>query len=278
MYFSGEPQNMTRRIRRRTDCQSVLENSDGLAIRPTGKPRVTVRLFPGRLLAAVLAAAVCSSAVLAQGSRPEPQSKTSQKPQKQNRWESRIRAFEAQDKKQPPPKEGILFVGSSSIVGWDLKKCFPGLPAINRGFGGSQVADSVHFAERIVLPYRPRVIVLYAGDNDVAAGKTPQQVLADYRAFVNKVHAALPKTRIVFVAIKPSLRRWHLVGKMREANRLIRAAAAKDPRLVFVDVDGPMIGADGKPRPELFRKDGLHLNAAGYKLWSDLVRPHLKLD
>ena len=234
------------------------------------------RSTPGRLLAAVLAAAVCSSSALAQSPQPKFQPK---KPEKQqNRWEPRIRAFEAQDKKRPPPEEGILFVGSSSIVGWNLKKCFPDLPALNRGFGGSQVADSVHFAGRIVLPYRPRVIVLYAGDNDVAAGKKPQQVLADYRAFVNKVHAALPKTRIVFVAIKPSLRRWHLVDKMREANRLIRAAAEKDPRLVFVDVDGPMTGADGKPRPELFRKDGLHLNAEGYKLWSDLVRPHLKLD
>ncbi len=195
-----------------------------------------------------------------------------------NRWEPKIRAFEALDKKQPPPQGAILFVGSSSIVGWDLNKCFPDLETINRGFGGSQVADSLKFAERIVLPYRPRVIVFYAGDNDVAAGKTPQRILADYRQFVAKVHAALPNTRIVFVAIKPSLARWRLVGKMREANRLIGEVTEKDPRLVFLDIDAPMIGADGNPRPELFKKDGLHLNAEGYKLWSDLVRPHLKRD
>ncbi|NQU24437.1 MAG: hypothetical protein HQ567_24410 [Candidatus Nealsonbacteria bacterium] len=196
----------------------------------------------------------------------------------ENRWEATIRRFEARDKEAFPPEGGVLFVGSSSIVGWDLKKHFPDLPAINRGFGGSQVADSLHFAERIVLPYRPRVIVLYAGDNDVAAGKSPQQVLADYRALVAKVHAKLPKTRIAFVAVKPSIKRWNLVEKMREANALVQAETEKDERLVFVDVDRPMIGDDGKPRPELFKPDGLHLNEKGYELWSDLVRPYLKLE
>ncbi len=196
----------------------------------------------------------------------------------ENRWESKIRQFEARDKEQMPPSEGILFVGSSSIVGWDVEKCFPGLPVINRGFGGSQIADSIHFADRIIVPYRPKVVVLYAGDNDVAAGKSPDRVVADYRRFVAKVHEALPETRIVFVAIKPSLRRWNLVDKMREANRRIRRIAEKDERLALVDVDAPMIGDDGKPRAKLFRRDGLHLNAAGYKLWSALVFPHLKLD
>jgi len=198
--------------------------------------------------------------------------------QEENRWEPKIRQFEEQDKKEMPPAGGILFVGSSSIVGWKVDECFPGLPVINRGFGGSQIADSVHFADRIVLPYRPKIVVLYAGDNDVAAGKSPERALRDYRQFVAEVHAGLPETRIVFVAIKPSIRRWNLVDKMREANRLIRAAAEKDKRLVYVDVDGPMIGDDGKPRPELFKSDGLHLNAQGYKLWSALVLPHLKLD
>jgi lysophospholipase L1-like esterase len=196
----------------------------------------------------------------------------------ESRWEPAIRKFEAQDQKQMPPAEGILFIGSSSIVGWDLAKWFPDLPVINRGFGGSQIADSVEFAHRIVWPYRPRVIVLYAGDNDIAAGKSPAEVLADYRRFVERVHEALPKTRIVFVAIKPSIRRWNLVDKMRKANRLIRAVTEKDERLVYVDIDGPMIGDDGKPRRALFKPDGLHLNADGYKLWSALVRPHLKLD
>ena len=193
------------------------------------------------------------------------------------RYESSIRRFEQEDQKQPPPLEGILFIGSSSIRGWDLKPYFSDLPVINRGFGGSHIADSTAFAERIVLPYRPKVIVLYAGDNDVASGKSPQRVLADYKTFVAKVHKSLPKTRIVFIAIKPSIARWKLVDKMREANGMIREVTEKDDRLVYVDVDAPMIGPDGKPKKELFKSDGLHLTDTGYKLWAELVRPHLKL-
>ena len=218
------------------------------------------------LAAVVLAVTSDGLALAAEARAPE-----------ENRWEPKIRQFEEQDNKEMPPTGGILFVGSSSIVGWKVDECFPELPVINRGFGGSQIADSVHFADRIVLPYRPKIIVLYAGDNDVAAGKSPEQVLRDYRQFVRKVHDGLPETRIVFVAIKPSIRRWNLVDEMREANRLIRAAAEKDKRLGYVDIDGPMIGDDGKPRPELFKRDGLHLNAEGYKLWSARVLPHLKL-
>ena len=191
-----------------------------------------------------------------------------------DRWEPAIAAFEKQDRQTPPPQEGILFIGSSSIRMWDVKRSFPDLPVINRGFGGSQIADSARYAERIVLPYRPKVVVFYAGDNDIAAGKTPATVAGDFQEFVRKVHAGLPQTRIVFIAIKPSIRRWALVDKVREANRLIRAVTEKDERLVYVDVDEPMIG-DGKPRAELFLADGLHLSAEGYQIWADLVRPHL---
>ncbi len=193
-----------------------------------------------------------------------------------SRWEPNIRRFEERDRRQMPPADGFLFVGSSSIVGWNLLKHFPDMPVINRGFGGSQIADSVHFAERIIIPYRPRVVVLYAGDNDIAKGKSPQTVLTDYRAFVDKIRAPLPNTKIVFVAIKPSISRWRLVDQMREANRLIREVAAADPLQEFVDIDTPMIGSDGKPMADLFKSDGLHLNEDGYQLWSSLVEPHLK--
>jgi len=159
---------------------------------------------------------------------------------------------------------------------WKLDDHFAELPVINRGFGGSQIADSIQFADRILLPYEPRIVVLYAGDNDVAAGKTPERVLADYRLFVKTVHDRLPKTRIVFIAIKPSIARWRLVEKMRKANSLIRAVTKEDERLSFVDIDTPMIGDDGQPRKDLFLKDGLHLNADGYKLWASLVKPHLQ--
>ena len=219
-------------------------------------------------LSGFLAAAVVSVSGHARSAEPD---------KDPSRYESAIRAFEEQDRKQPPPTEGILFIGSSSIRGWDLKPHFPGLPVINRGFGGSHIADSIAFAERIILPYRPKVIVLYAGDNDVAFGKSPQRVLADYKAFVAKVHESLPQTRIVFIAVKPSISRWKLVDKMRQANRLIQAVTEKDERQVFVDIDMPMIGPNGKPRKGLFKSDGLRLNDTGYKLWARLVKPHLKL-
>jgi lysophospholipase L1-like esterase len=195
---------------------------------------------------------------------------------KTSRWERDIAAYEAKDRQNPPSKDGILFVGSSSIRLWDVRKSFPDLPVINRGFGGSQIADSVAFADRIVIPYRPRVIVFYAGDNDLASGKSPEQAAADFKAFLGKVRASLPTTRVVYVAIKPSISRWKLIDKVRQANALIAAEAKKDRLAVFVDVEPPMLGADGKPRPELFQKDGLHLNQEGYKLWTSLVRPHLK--
>lgn len=194
----------------------------------------------------------------------------------ENRWEPSIRRFEELDRKSPPAPGGIVFVGSSSIVGWKLDKFFPDLPVVNRGFGGSQLADSVHFADRIVVPYKPRVVVLYAGDNDIASGKSPEQVAADFDAFVAKIRKALPHAKIIFIPIKPSLARWKLIDKMRQANALIRRRATECEGVVVLDIEQPMLGEDGRPRAELFREDGLHLNDAGYRLWSDLLRPHLE--
>jgi lysophospholipase L1-like esterase len=192
------------------------------------------------------------------------------------RWEKAIAAFELHDRNRPPPKHAVLFVGSSSIRLWDLSKSFPDLKAINRGFGGSEIADSVYFAPRIIINYEPRTIVLYAGDNDIAAGKAPERVFADFKAFVKTVRKGLPKTPIAYISIKASIRRWGLIDKIRKANGLIEAYCKDGERLLYIDVVGPMLGKDGKPRPELFAKDGLHLNAKGYALWASILKPHLK--
>jgi hypothetical protein len=138
-----------------------------------------------------------------------------------SRWEEAIRQFEQQDAESPPESGGVLFIGSSSIRLWDLKESFPNLKAINRGFGGSQLADVVHFADRIILPYRPRLVIVYAGDNDLAAGKTPEQVIDDYRRLVEAVHTRLPETKIAYIAVKPSLARWKIVDQGRQVNRTI---------------------------------------------------------
>ena len=195
------------------------------------------------------------------------------------RWAPAIAAFEAQDREQPPQPGGAMFLGSSSIRFWDLERWFPasrfpGLRATNRGFGGSQIADSLRYLDRIVWPHRPSTIVFYAGDNDIAAGKSAQAVAADFAELSRRVWAKLPEARLIYVAIKPSLARWQLAPEMRSANALIEASAEGEPRLTFLDIDAPMIGDDGRPRPELFVADGLHLSDDGYRLWTDLLAPH----
>jgi lysophospholipase L1-like esterase len=191
------------------------------------------------------------------------------------RWEAEIKKFEAQDRDQPPPVGGIVFVGSSSIRLWDLAKSFPGRPTINRGFGGSELADSVQYADRLVIKHKPRTVVLYAGDNDIAHGKAAEDVARDFGEFVKAVQAGVPGVKIVYIAIKPSLARWKLADEIKQANQLIAKACQADENLAFVDVWGPMLGEDGRPKKELFRADGLHLSEAGYKLWAKLVEPHL---
>jgi lysophospholipase L1-like esterase len=191
------------------------------------------------------------------------------------RWEKAISTFEEQDKLNPPPKNAILFVGSSSIRAWKLPKYFPDRRVINRGFGGSEIADSTHFAERIILKHKPRVIVLYAGDNDIARGKTARQVQADYRAFVKRITKELPKTRILFIAIKPSIARAKLMDTMKQANQLIAADCQRNKLTTYVDIFTPMLGSDGTPKRELFVKDGLHLSHAGYVIWKKKLSPHL---
>ena len=192
-----------------------------------------------------------------------------------NRWEGAIARFEEQDAKSPPPKGAILFLGSSSIRFWDEEASFPDLTTINRGFGGSQIADSLHFVSRIVTPYAPKTIVFYAGDNDIAGGKKAEEVLSDYQALVKRVRSDLPDVHFVYVAIKPSLARWSMVEEMRAANRKIEEFSKDDPKLEFADIDTPMLGDDGKPRAELFIQDGLHLSRAGYALWTSILRPYI---
>jgi lysophospholipase L1-like esterase len=192
------------------------------------------------------------------------------------KWEGEIKAFETADQTNPPPKGAVLFVGSSSIRLWKtLAQDFPDHRVINRGFGGSQIADSVHFADRIVLPYAPRLVVLYAGGNDINAGKSPEQVFGDFKAFVASVRARLPGTRIAYLSSAPSPARWAQVEKVRALNRLIEAFCNAGDNLTFVNVFPHMLGEDGQPRPEIFVDDRLHLNARGYALWTKIVRPFL---
>lgn len=224
-------------------------------------------------LLALLSVACCVSEIRGAdyGSLPKPSASDA------DRWEKAISAFELKDKESPPAPEGILFIGSSSIRRWSsLADDFPKKPVFNRGFGGSQIADSLHFADRIVLPYRPRQIVMFAGSNDINAGKSPRQVLADFIAFCAKVHKALPKTQISWVPITPCEKRWSQFEKVKEANGLVAKFCGTDKRLDYINTFDEMLGADGKPRPDIFAKDLLHLNATGYQVWTKIVKPFLK--
>lgn len=189
-------------------------------------------------------------------------------------WEGEIAQFEAGDKVNPPPKGAVLFIGGSSIRLWpNIRADFPKVDVVQRGFGGTDLHLVVHYAPRVVLPYCPRLIVVYAGDNDVAEGRTPEEILTDFKAFVRVVRRPMPKTKIAFVAIKPSGDRVALLNKMRATNALVRQYVATDSSLTYVDVFTPMLGPDGRPREELFQADRLHLNAQGYALWRDLLQP-----
>ncbi len=187
------------------------------------------------------------------------------------KWEKEIVTIEKRLKDAPPAKGGVVFAGSSSIRLWDLKKSFPDRNVVNVGFGGSQIPDSTHFATRIILPHEPKAIVFYAGDNDLAAKRTPKQVRDDFAAFTKAVHEKLPKTKIHFIPVKPSLKRWDIYDQQKEANALVKEYCAKDSRLGYIDIVPVMLGPDGKPIEELFVKDGLHLSPKGYELWTKAV-------
>lgn len=194
-----------------------------------------------------------------------------------DKWEKEIAALLAADEKTPPPHEGIVFTGSSSVRLWDVTKAFPKQPVVNRGFGGSQIHDTTKYAPRIVTPLKPKLVVFYSGDNDLKAGKTPEKTAADFGEFCATIHKELPKTKIWVLAIKPSPSRWSLYEKQTAANQLIRSHCEQDSqRLLYIDIVPAMLGSDGQPPPDLFIKDMLHMSPAGYKIWNEQLQKLLE--
>ena len=193
------------------------------------------------------------------------------------RWEKEIAAFEAKDRENPPPKGGLVFTGSSTIRMWtSLPRDYPNQNVINRGFGGSEIADATHFADRIIFPYEPKMVLLRAGGNDIHAGKSVEQVYNDFVAFAEKVHARLPDARIVYISMSPAPSRWGERDANRQANERIKAYIDQKPGyLKYVETYDMTLTPDGKAREELFIKDRLHFNAEGYKLLAERVRPVL---
>jgi lysophospholipase L1-like esterase len=223
---------------------------------PGGVPAADVRAAPG----AVTTSALASTALAT------------------TRWDDAFAAFAAADRAAPPPEGAILFVGSSSIRLWDgLEDDFAVRKVVlKRGFGGSKLSDCVQNLGRLVVRYKPSVVMVYAGDNDLAAGSRPDEVLRRFVAFVDGVHRALPATRIDYISIKPSPLRAALLPEIRATNALIRDYIAGEAGVTYVDVFTPMIDADGQPRAELFAADRLHLNRDGYALWKSVIGPYVR--
>ena len=186
-------------------------------------------------------------------------------------WEHSIRAFEARDRRRAPGPGSIVFVGSSSFTLWSsLEADLAPLPAVNRGFGGALIDDVVRYADRIVVPYQPTAVVLFAGTNDIAGTRpaTAAYVAERFDAFVAKVRLAVPEALILYIAMTPSRARWNLWPVAMEANRLIEARVRADARLRFIDLSRFLLGRDGTPDPEFYRADGLHPSKSGYRIWA----------
>jgi len=193
------------------------------------------------------------------------------------RYEKTIAKFEAADKETMPPAGAVLCIGSSSMGGWHrtIREDLAPLTVIPRGFGGSNMNDVLHFVDRVVLPYEPRAILLYEGDNDIAHGVTPQKVLETFEVLVKQVHAKLPKTRFYVLAVKPSISRWEVWPEMKETNLLMKTRCKADERLTYIDIATPMLNEKGEPKADIFKEDNLHMVRKGYEIWRDVVRPVL---
>ena len=196
--------------------------------------------------------------------------------QTESRWEPTIQRFEAMDAENKPPEGTILFVGSSSIVFWrSLATDMAPLKVINRGFGGSQMFELNMFRDRIVTNYKPRVIVVYEGDNDVAAGKSTEAIIKEYKDFVSHIDTVLPDTDMCFISVKPSISRAHMLSQQTEVNQQLKAIADTREDMCYFDVATPVLNDKGEINPDIFVADNLHLNEAGYRIWTKVIKPVL---
>jgi lysophospholipase L1-like esterase len=190
-----------------------------------------------------------------------------------------IDAFKKKDSLQMPAPKSILLIGSSSFTKWtDVQSYFPGYPIINRGFGSSSLPDLTRYADEIIFPYAPKQIIIYCGENDIASSDTitAQIVLQRFQQLFFIIRAKLPKIPVAFISIKPSPSRWKFEPVILEANKIIKEFLAKQPHSTFINVHDAMLSADGKPKPEIYISDQLHMNEKGYAIWQKIILPVLK--
>lgn len=200
------------------------------------------------------------------------------KPVAQPPFWSDIQNFKKQDSISFPPKNAILFIGSSSFTMWKgVQDSFPGYTIINRGFGGSTLMDQIHYENDIIFPYQPKQIVIYCGENDLASSDSvsASMVFERFKVLFADIRAKLPNVPIAFISLKPSPSRRHLFDKMKTANFLIRDYMAKQINAEFINLHSRMLNQAGQPMPEIFLEDSLHMNAKGYAIWKKEIQPYL---
>ncbi len=197
--------------------------------------------------------------------------------QEKHPFEEEILAFEQADREEFPSRRAILFTGSSSIRLWeDLAARFPDKKVLNRGFGGSGLEDLTYYANRIIYPYKPKQIIIYAGENDIAAGKSPEQVLTSFQTLIKVIRKQLPRTPIAYISMKPSPSRSDKLLQISQANSLIKEYLRTVKRATYINVFDKMLDENKQPRPELFVLDNLHMNKQGYDIWTETIRPYLR--
>ena len=192
------------------------------------------------------------------------------------RFDKEVTSILDRESGQPPAQGGILFIGSSNIRKWPLKTGFPNLDLINHGFGGSQTTDCTFFFDKLVTPFHPKLVVFHAGGNDLAAGRSPEQIAGDVETFIRKVHTELPDAKIIYVGLFPAPSRWQLMDKYHETTKLITAFVKSDRKVTFLNPEKPLLSKEGKIRPELYEDDRLHLNAQGYAIMTKFIAPYIK--
>jgi lysophospholipase L1-like esterase len=191
-------------------------------------------------------------------------------------YEQDIRKFEAKDKEHFPEPGMVLFIGSSSVRLWQtLDDDMKGIRVLNRGFGGAITGNVLHYMNRIVFPYKPATIVFYCGDNDIASGKHPDEILKNYREFIQRVHDSLPKTNILMLANKPSMRRFEQLSVQKEVNNELKKICQEYKFVEYIDIATPMMINDTTVRNDIFKNDSLHMNDKGYAIWTGILRKKL---
>ena len=227
------------------------------------------------LTAITLLATLHSTSPLTAAGNTHTDEKSAPEKKSPERWEPDVQKLEQALNKRSPATADVVFIGSSTIRRWKLTQSFPNLNAVNHGFGGSQLADSVHFFDRLVTPAKPHTIVLYAGDNDLSAGKSPETVFRDFQLFLNKAQQLPGCRKVVFLGIKPSIKRWAIRDKAIKTNQLVSELCKSHPLATFVDTWPAGLNPKGEPSKDLLADDDLHLNDNGYRIWNSLLQTAL---